>query len=730
MNSRLSFILFIFPVILFLVTVQSGIAQQQAADSIRSYQLKETVVTATRSSIEKERIPQQIDIISQKDIKQTSFIDAIDLVKKNSSVSVLQYPGLLGGVSIRGFRPQFSGINQRTLLLVDGRPAGTVNLATIDPGSIERIEVLKGPASALYGAQAMGGVVNVITRKSTDKIHSSLLAEYGSYSSLRIGGQTGGNLTEKLDFDLSFQSFSRNDDYKTGKDNWLRNALRGGTAIKYYIKQPATEINDSRGDGIRRDYTQLSYYSGSLRAGYQLTSSWRLDVRGERFLARGIESPSDIEYGNTQPSTKDIGRANGEVSLAGTMGIHQLSLKGYTAQETSDNYTLENNGVKIPPYRSYQSQSSWKGIQVKDVLKIGIHQLTLGIDYTSVSIQTHSYSNDTTETRPYSPNYALRSTAIYAQGQFFFLNNRLTVTPGLRFDRITFDVKATPLLTTYTPGKETNPFLSPSLGAQYQIIEPLKVHATIGRAFVTPDAYQVAGFSQLGSNKSIAITEGNTDLTNENSITWDAGIRFIKPAIGFTADITYFSTVVQDRITSRTIRYTTPEFTANGDTVKSRTTYVNANKGEIRGLEAEVAYDFGALKEYAYSLRVFANTTSISYAKEITIATDGTTTRKDIYNVASLTMNYGIEYNNLKGASLRINGRYVGHRKDTDYNDLLYPEIQYPVFMVIDMAASYTYAHQHTVSLLVNNLTDENYYEKRGYNMPGRNFTLRYSFTF
>jgi vitamin B12 transporter len=129
-------------------------------------------------------------------------------------------------------------------------------------------------------------------------------------------------------------------------------------------------------------------------------------------------------------------------------------------------------------------------------------------------------------------------------------------------------------------------------------------------------------------------------------------------------------------------------------------------------------------------LRLFANATSNFEAKEITVNKDGLETSKDIYNVSRLTTSYGVEYNNLKGFTTRLSGRYVGHRKDTDFTDPSYPQIEYPAFMVLDLAASYTYARQHTLTLFVNNLTDENYYEKRGFNMPGRNIALRYSITF
>ena len=97
--------------------------------------------------------------------------------------------------------------------------------------------------------------------------------------------------------------------------------------------------------------------------------------------------------------------------------------------------------------------------------------------------------------------------------------------------------------------------------------------------------------------------------------------------------------------------------------------FVNANKANINGFEAEFAWDFGTLAAKDYSLKVFANATKSSKAKEVTILADGSESTKDIYNVPNFTSTYGFEFNNLKGLDLRLSGRYVGKRKDTDFND-------------------------------------------------------------
>lgn len=732
MKTKLLFLFVNVTFTLFIAVAFTSIAFGQEAedDSLKLYNIKEVVITGSRSTMDKDKVPQKIETISSYDIALTPYQEFTDILKRNSSVDVIQYPGLLSGVGIRGFRPETGGLNQRTLLLVDGRPAGTSNLATINPQNIERVEILKGPASALYGSQAMGGVVNVITKKSEGTLRSSLYAEFGSYETLNLGASTGGNVTKRLDFDLSFQSFNRNENYKLGTDNLLRGLLDGDEYTVYSEDQPPTTAKDGRGDGNRREYTRLNYHTGSVRLGYKFSDNWRVDIDGEKFVARNVGAPSDLFFDNGKPSTKDIERENGSVSIEGTINKHQLFLRGYTANEATGNNTLTTyKGESIPPYLSFQRSSSWKGLQIKDVIALGSHGITLGIDHNIASTESRAFNQDGGEKAPYSPNYTLTSTGIYAQGQLKFLHERLIITPGARFDNITYEVEKTPLLDRYVPGEESNPFFSPNLGFQYQIVDFLNVHATIGKAFVTPDAYNVAGYSVSISNKKAAITEGNPNLENENSITWDAGLRFQDIAKGFTADVTYFSTEVNDRITKSTTNPTSLEFTSDGDTIASRSTYINADKANISGLELELGYDFGALHNYTYSLRVFANATKIIEAEEITVD-ESHETKRDIHNVSNFNSTFGLDYNNFKWLNARLSGRYVGNRKDTDYNDPQYPEIEYPAFMVLDFMVALTYEKQHTLSLSIDNLTDENYYEKRGYNMPGRTVSIRYGLTF
>ncbi len=107
------------------------------------------------------------------------------------------------------------------------------------------------------------------------------------------------------------------------------------------------------------------------------------------------------------------------------------------------------------------------------------------------------------------------------------------------------------------------------------------------------------------------------------------------------------------------------------------------------------------------------------------------TTEREIYNVADATLNYGLEWDDLRRFSARLSGRYVGERLDVDFTDFSnISDIRYPAFMVLDAFAEARVLERYRLGLLVNNLTDENYYEKRGYNLPGRSVSLRLTVDF
>jgi vitamin B12 transporter len=166
--------------VLFRVSALS-LAVVAAFPSHAQSQLKETVVTATRSESRAEAVISDVSTISREDIERGTGRTLPELIARVSGVQMSANGGLgnNSGIFIRGTE------SRHVLLLVDGvrygsATAGAANFDNIPLESIERIEVLKGPASALYGSDAVGGVIQVFTRKGTPGLHP--------YASVTVGG--------------------------------------------------------------------------------------------------------------------------------------------------------------------------------------------------------------------------------------------------------------------------------------------------------------------------------------------------------------------------------------------------------------------------------------------------------------------------------------------------------------------------------------------------------------
>ena len=152
--------------------------QKTPADAIDA----EVIVTATRSPYSIQRVPATLRVISQEDIQNSAAHNVADLLRNQGTVQVRDSMGngRDARLSLRGF-----GASANALVLVDGRKLnnsdlGGPDLTAVALSDVERIEILEGGAGALYGDQAVGGVINIITRK-VSKRQGQVVAGRGSY---------------------------------------------------------------------------------------------------------------------------------------------------------------------------------------------------------------------------------------------------------------------------------------------------------------------------------------------------------------------------------------------------------------------------------------------------------------------------------------------------------------------------------------------------------------------
>jgi vitamin B12 transporter len=256
---------------------RTAFPRDQVPDSL-ALELPEATIQASRKAKTPDKLPQKVEVITARDIALTSADDLTDQLKKSTSLDVIQYPGLLSGVGMRGFRPQFSGLNQRTLLLVDGRPAGATNYAAMDLLPVDRVEIVKGPFSALYGAQAMGGVINLVPRRSRGKIKTEAKASTGSFGRFQGAVVSGGRLSKRMHYDLALHAFTLSRDVRIGREHSLSNlGLVDESRPTLKPKGGSEEKVQDLGDGQLRPNTQYEEQGGVLRLGWDLGFGGKLD---------------------------------------------------------------------------------------------------------------------------------------------------------------------------------------------------------------------------------------------------------------------------------------------------------------------------------------------------------------------------------------------------------------------------------------------------------------------
>ncbi len=701
------------------------VSQIEAQDSITiakdgKYNLSEAKVEATRMGMSLKSIPQKVELIDKDKIATIPADNAADLLKTITNLDIIQYPGASAQIGMRGFSPSAHS-RSYTIVLIDGLPSGTSNLATLPTSLIERIEVVKGPYSLLYGTDVMGGAINIITQKASDDKKANVALKAGSFGSVSFDGTAGGMLSEKVGLVLGFTSKAQTKDYRIGANNLLKT-----TEVEKLLLD-----KKSYGDIYPNTTYQTNQLFGKLQ--YEIDTNWHISLSSMYYAGYDIKTPGN--YFTQQPGKKDINRFNVFGSIMYKTTNNTLEVAPYFSTEDNAHYDTHENTTTN--FISFRDNIKEFGVKTTNTLTINNFKVLAGIDYDVWDYTSNRQSAKGTEAAPYKPNNRNQRASGFAQLNYEWRG--LSVNAGARANFIRYDVFKHDSLNN-SSSKHNYFYFVPSLGAKYNFLKGFNVHASAGRAFSIPDAFATYGFYEvntlIGTYQFRRVYVGNADLQPETSVTYEAGVGYGNSFLNL--DITYFQTIHDNKIVTNVHR----GVSGAPDT----TFYNNAKSARMSGLEVMGALNIAQLIGWKQKLEIYGN---LTYMFVNNFTEYGTDKIKELLYVNKANANFGIYYDNMKGFSTRLHARYKGSRLENNVissrlRPLLTEDNYYtgggyeasnkiyklPDHLIFDYSIFYNVTRNAKIGITISNLFDENYTEKDGYNMPGRSIMGHVSYSF
>jgi outer membrane receptor for ferrienterochelin and colicins len=446
---------------------------------------EDMIVTATRLEEPARESLVKVDVIRREEIERSGARNAAELLEERAGVNVTRsFAG--SALWLRGLDPKY------TLILVDGDRVpgqinGSIDLTRFTSENIERIEVVRGPGSALYGSDAIGGVVNVITRQSTRPFEADGSVVYGTRNALDASARIAAQVAKPLHAQVT-GGYHRADAFETeygsrgsafeeaigGLRLWYQPDVRDGFLVGADYLRQTFEGSDEGAGGAVLDRTQLQeQFRGSLEHRFEASSTVQLVSRGTYSLFR-------------------------------------------------DQYLSDQRGAS--ELDQYEDNREHLG-QLTSLLSVEFspaHKTTFGLE--------HIFQRFDSERLEHRGNrYRLSPFAQHAWQVWKHGDSRFDLVPGVRLD----------------VDSQFGTVLSPKLAIQYTPVEALVLRASYGRGFRAPS------FQELllrFENPSVGyFVAGNPNLTAEKSHGVDVGATWT-PVKGLELATAFFRNDLTDMI--------------------------------------------------------------------------------------------------------------------------------------------------------------------------------------
>jgi ferric enterobactin receptor len=706
---------------------------------------------------------------AEEELKQApgvSVITAEDIVKRPPANDLSEIIRTMPGVNLTGNSASGAYGNNRqidlrgmgpenTLILIDGKPAssrdsvrmgrngerntrGDSNWAPAE--AVERIEVLRGPAAARYGSGAAGGVVNIITKRPTQKLTGSVSLytltpkDNDESDTKRASFHLAGPLSEKFSFRL-YGNVN-----KTTSDTPNVNAAAAGVSVTGATIPPAGR------EGVRnRDINALLRWD--LVTGHTLEFEGGFSRQGniyagDRLMGTGNAAMSSLAKQGAETNT--MYRRTGSITHRGNYGEGRtsrvsLTYEGTTNSRLNEGLTggIEGSITDLDVQRSSSTLDNYRfDGEYNTPLKLGGFDqvLTVGAEYSKSKLDD-PYSNTATPTvgagATAPPAILNRDSKSEAKMTALFVEDNIEITPnfiltpGLRFDH---------------HDKFGNNW-SPSLNASYNLTPTITLKGGIARAFKAPNLYQsnpnyiystrgngcpIVGGVNVGGPCNIF---GNDALDPEISLNKEIGVAWRDR--GWASGLTYFHNDYKNKIIADMGDQAIPPM-VNGYRAFQ---WVNSGKAIVRGMEAYL--NIPLLGNEGSTLKFNNNFTWMD-------KNENKSTRQPLSVIPRYTINSEIDWRPTDKLSFLLTATFYGKQKPQTMNmanntsqtgDALKERGTYEIYGV---SSGYAFTRETRLRFGIDNLTDKRLYREdngaaRGaatYNEPGRAYYVNLTTSF
>ena len=674
------------------------------------------VVTATRDSVSPYQLPYSIHLMDEQTLAQRQIRSLPEALSETPGVMVQKTANGQGSPFIRGFT------GYRTLSLIDGvrynnsvyRDGPNEYFSLIDFNSLSNLELLSGPASVLYGSDAIGGTLNLKTKASDFQTRpGDQFFIHGSQSN-RLASAESSHLS-RTELDMG------------SAQSW---GVRLGASFKGFGDIDAADSGTLPTTG----YDEYAY---DVRFDVLLNRHWRATLVHQMLNQDDVwrthstiysKSFAGTTIGSDQRRVKDQNRSLNYVKLTGDsfnqyfIDSAQLTLSYQTWNENGDR--IRSNGDRNLEY----FDSGMYGIDLQFSSDTRYAHLIYGIDYYQDNVDSGrtdlNPDGSIDQIRIQGPigddaTYSLFGSYLQAE---FFINDRFTVTAGTRLTYTRaeigrFEDPNTGLATSYEDSwtSHTN-----SIRGTYSLnsLDTMKLWAGISQSFRAPN---IADLSRFGASRSNETEIAATGLDPEKFLTYEIGFKSDLAKLNLTGS--YYYTDIRDFITS----------TPTGSIVGGLTevSKQNSSSGFVQGIE------FTASHLFNNGIQAYGNITWLEGELDVFNTTASmTSTTEPISRLMPLTSTVGLRWQNQDETlwfdmamtmAAKADKLSSGDRNDTQR----IPPGGTPAYTLVNVRAGKLFNPYLSINLAVNNLFDEAYrVHGSGTNEPGLNAIIGLQLSF